>query len=257
MTFGRGFKPDTHATHDGDAAPYVASLVGGLAQPITYLAQVGGPLDQGQTSTCVGQAIKRAVDLRAAALGLHVPSGSATAIRNLALQIENRLDGVLGAPLRDVGCEPSLAVQGLRSYGFPSEASCPFGPTTLTQPISLSELEDADKRLPLFVRAFRGVTSAGTRRLQDVSDALSKGLPVIMAVCASTPQFQAGTGILTAWPKGMQTDHMTQLVESNDDGFILLNSWGSWANSGLADVDGSFVEAADHLFIVDLSESPT
>lgn len=257
MTYGLGFRRDTHATHDGDAAAYLASAPNSGKRPAAYLDQVGGVLDQEQTSTCVGQAIKRAVDLRAAALGLTIPSGSATAIRNLALELEAKLDGT-SSPLTDVGCEPSLAVQALRTYGLPSETACPFGPDTLTRPITLAELEDADKRVTIFVRQFRGVAATGDDRIVQVRQALDAGLPVILAVRASTPEFQGYQGgLLTAWTQG-GTDHMVQLVDYSDDGrIVLLNSWGeAWGAGGCALVDGSFVKAADHLFIVDIGATP-
>lgn len=261
--YGLGFRRDTHATHDGDARAYLDSLPppteGSVRQPISFLEQVGGVLDQRQTSTCVGQAAKRAVDLRAAALGLTIPSGSATAARNLALEIEARLDGRAGAPLEDVGCEPSLLVQALRTYGVPSETSCPFGPDTLTKRLTLAELEDADKRLPVFVRAFRGITSTGAQRLEDVTAALGQGFPVMLAICASTSAFQqcGPDDVLTAWASSKGTDHMVQLVEYTATGFTLCNSWGpSWGRGGLASVDAGLVAAADHLFIVDLSSTP-
>jgi hypothetical protein len=263
---GLGFRRDTHATHDGDAGPLLASLPSASKRPIAYLEQVGGVLDQGQTSTCVGQAFKRAIDLRAAALGLSVPSGSAAAIRNLALQIENRLDGKLGAPIEDVGCEPSLAAQAFRTYGIPSEAAYPFDPARCTDPITLAELEDADKRIALFVRQFRGITATGDTRLAQVRQALDAGMPVVLAVNASTPEFQnyeAGT-VLTAWAQG-EPDHMVQLIDYADTqsgSFDLLNSWGpTWGAArlgapGRALVDGQFVQASSHLFVVDVGATP-
>jgi Papain family cysteine protease len=259
MRYGLGFRADVHATHDGDAGAFLASASAAAGRPSQYLDQVGGVLDQGQTETCVGQAFKRAIDLRAAALGLSLPSSSALAIRNLALQVEQRLDGVSGQPLTDVGCQPSLAVQAIRTYGLPSEAAFPFDPAHTTDKLTLSELEDADKRVGVFVRQFRGITATGSDRIVQVRQALDAGMPVVLAVNGSTPEFQSyqGGGLLTAWTQG-RTDHMVELIDFSDDGlFDLLNSWGpSWGAGGRASVDGPFVQASDHLFVVDIGATP-
>ena len=254
MGYGFGFRPDTRLTHDGDAGAFLAGLSSTRA-PIAFLAQVGGVLNQGQTETCVGQAFKRAIELRAAGAGFAIPPGSALAIRNVALQLDQVAAGTADEDLVDEGCSPSVAVAGIRQFGFPLETAFPFSAEHAADKVTLGELESADRWLPLFVDQFRGIVATGDARLVQVRAALAGGMPVPLAVNASRGAFQTpGSGPIDAPAPGTKTDHMVQLVDFREDGgFLLLNSWGTgWGDSGLKWVTPAFVQAADHLFVVEL-----
>src|ERR1019366_6210214 len=123
-----------------------------------YLAQIGGVQNQQQTEKCVGFSIVSCIALRAAALDLTLPRGSELAVVAIAQQLEMMGEGTPNAPLLDNGCSPALAVQGIRRFGLPSQASFPFDVTRTAEKIDVSELEDADRTIGLFVHEFLGIT---------------------------------------------------------------------------------------------------
>lgn len=165
MRLGTGFKPDTDATHDGSARDFLGAQRITPGGPVRFLDAIGGVGNQGATSTCVGWAFVECIALRAAALGLSLPRGSELGVRNLALELEAVANGKAGAPITDTGCQPSLAVQGIRQYGLPTQAAFPFDPAHSTDRLTLSQLEAADKLVPLFVRGFYGITDTGESRI--------------------------------------------------------------------------------------------
>ena len=257
MTFGRGFIADTHATHQGSAAPVIEAAAATGKRPAAFIQQVNNQL---QTETCVGWTFKESVELRAAALGLVIPPLSASGIYALAKQLQQAFEGTTSQPMVDNGCEPSLAAQAFRSFGAPTEAQRPFVPSEVCAKLQIADLQTADATLGFFVKGFYGIVEAGTARSARVRQALDAGMPVPLSVPSSTGSFESPDGrVLSAPTSWVADNHMVELVDyrSAPEGafeYLILNHWGtSWGSGGLAWCDDSFLQYSNNLFIVDIA----
>lgn len=266
MSYGAGFRPDTYAK-----PVHVASALLGAAtpagRPISYLSQIGGIKNQGQTETCVAFTFVECIALRAAALGITTPRGSETGVYTLSLQLEQAFQGDTSQPLVDMGSQPALAGQGIRSFGVPSSLIRPFDPVDVTRKLSFADLLLADATLPLVVSGFAGISEGGDARVAKVVQALGTGIPVALSVPASSSEFESPDGqVLTAPTTWKADNHMVQLVDFRPKvslasvgtyEFLIMNHWGpNWASQGLAWCDESFVQYSESLFIVDLTAKP-
>lgn len=267
---GTGFQPDTHATHDGSARDFLGAQQGTPGGPVRFLASIGGVGDQQQTESCVGWSFVECIALRAAALGLSLPRGSELGVRNLALELELVALGTPGLALTDRGAQPSLAVQGIRQFGLPSQAAFPFDPAQAARRLGLGDLESADKTVPLFVKGFYGITDDGDARITQIRQALAADIPVALAVYSGSAAFQApndpdmnptSRGIIGAPLSYRSPDHMVELVDVRDGDqgaeFLILNHWGrQWGTDGLAWCDESLVQVSSALYVIDIEAKP-
>jgi hypothetical protein len=258
MAFGRGFRPDTLVTHDGSADAYLGTAAPSAGKRLVdYLPSIGGVGNQGSTESCVGFAFRETIGLRAAALGLSVPLGSALGIYAGTRQLEQAFGKVTDQPLTDSGSSPALAVEFIRRFGLPSEAAFPFDAAKVCDKLTLADLETADKTVPLFVRGFYAITSEGDALIAQCKQAIDTLHPVALAVCSATGDFEAGNGIIDAPPTPRTTDHMIELIDhregANGTEFLILNHWSTaWRQGGMAWCTSAFVQAANNFFVIDI-----
>lgn len=231
--------------------------------------------DQKTTSACVGFSLAEAIALRiaylrakaaraAGILAAAFPFPSPTGIYAVA-RAEERRDPANGkspsTPLRDEGCQPGLAVQGLAEYGVPSSAAWPFDPATINAEPTWGELSAASA---FILNGYYAITDTGAARILAVRQAIANGFPVPAGTdvdqpfedCASDKPITAPIGPLLG-------GHMISLIGYKPDParvgrylFRILNHWSDqWGDAGLAWVTEEFVFALSDLTAIDISES--
>lgn len=251
---GRGFRADSHVS---TATPYVGQIgaVPGLPDYLeAYLQDIGGVDDQEETSACVGFSFEEAIALRAAALGLKLPRGSALGCYSLGRCEEQRFDGTSG-PLTDNGSQPSLVVQGITEVGLISRDAWPFDSATVNNRPTLEQIEGAGATVPIVVNGFHMIMEFGAARLARIRQALDASCPVPLVVTADGAFQQAGPSTTLTAPAKVDLDHMVTLISYDRIGrrFRILNHWGkTWADSGLVWVDEGFVLASGNLYLIDV-----
>lgn len=245
---GYGYIQDDH---DKTQDPTIRALLGARLRDATSHSLEGFITelwDQGPSSSCVGFAFARGIQLRCAKLGTPIVRPSATAIYTSALAIERKLYGKPSDHLQDRGSQPYLAVQGMVEWGIPADSQWPVGgfdPDKVTDEPTLDMLQNAS----LFeLQQYYRIDTEGSTRLDDIRRAISEGYPVVIGaqVDKAFEQYN-GRGVLTAAnPNELVGGHMTCLVGWTEDGlFRWINSWGNgWGDGGMFTTDEAYLTAA-------------
>lgn len=246
---GYGYVQDEH---DTSLDPTIRSLLGARMRDATAHTlenHITELWDQGQTSSCVGFAFARGVQIRCAALGTPIVRPSATAIYTAALAIERKLyGGDARDPLEDRGSQPRLAVQGMTEWGIPADSQWPVGgfdPEKVVDEPTMDMLQNAS----LFeLHQYYRIDTLGATRLDDVRRAISAGYPVVIGaqVDKAFEQYDGKSVLTAANPNSLVGGHMTCLVGWTDSGlFRWVNSWGNgWGDGGMFTTDEAYLTAA-------------
>lgn len=257
--FGLGWKKDSPDPRDFSAHALfgaVTRLPADALELANYVLRVN---DQGPTSSCVGQAIGKAIHVRlrkikaAEAPEPAEPSYQAiyTFARRRGLMNEN-------AFLEDDGCIPRMAMFSIRDLGVPGEHTWPFDPATIQKDVPWDVVQEASKFL-LF--QWYRVTPTGSARSDAVAQALSKGYPVVfgMDLWQGFMDYRGGT-LLSPGPDHAG-GHMLCILgyRRRADGsreFQVLNSWGSgWGESGYVWLHEDVIcsDRADDFYVIQVS----
>lgn len=230
----RGWKADEPDERDWKAgaffgAPTALPVESSLAE---YVDDVN---DQKWTSSCVGQALGKALQVRLRRIGFmlaFIPSfsGIYTIARRIGMKDPE-------AELVDDGCFPRDAMTGIKEMGVPSAAVWPFDPDKINQELPWDALQDAT-RFRVF-QWFR-ITAFGASRSDAIAQAIAKGFPVIfgLRVWSAFLSF-TGDSVIREPGKDDAGGHMMTIVgyRTGADGkreFQILNSWGlGWGDRGL------------------------
>jgi hypothetical protein len=198
--------------------------------------------DQGETSSCVGQAIGCAVDTRLRKMGRVVQPVSRQAIYTFGRAIDRASPT---EALRDEGSYPRLAMRGMKQWGVPTAHRWPFDPAHINDEMPWDVMQESSA---FTLSAWWRVSSVGNSRVEEVCQALSHGYPVVFgtevdaAFCDHT-----GKGRVTpADPRKSLGGHMMCLVGYRTEGatrvFRGVNSWGtSWGDGGFYNAGPEFV----------------
>lgn len=201
----------------------------GSAEPLSVSVTEWMPpvYDQGRSQSCVGQGIAAQLDaVHRQAFGRHgcpAPLAIYTAARELHT--------TNGAPLRDDGTYPRLALRALRSVGVPDEADWPM------------LRGNVNKRLPFRVavqaNGRRGAKYAYVmgERIAGIRAALAAGYPVgFGALVAKSYMRNEGPYMVTLPPKSdpIVGGHYQVIVGvTPNNNFRVRNSWGTkWRDGG-------------------------
>ena len=197
--------------------------------------------DQQGTSSCVGQSLQQAIDVRLAIMGISTPPHSAKAIYDFA-RMNDRYTST--EPLVDRGCRPAQAISGLRKWGVPLERDWPFTETGINAEPPFDVLEKASA---FEITGDFRISSTGARRVFEIQVALAQGFPVSFG----TEVDEAFETLSDGTPVGEQGEpvggHMMLFCgyDEQSDGTILfrgVNSWGrGWGDSGFFNANESFV----------------
>lgn len=180
--------------------------------------------DQGTTSSCVGQALAMAIATRAKFETIYLDLPSPMHIYACA-----RRD--YANPLKDEGCRPRDAMEGLRHYGVCSEKRWPFDPKKINSYPPFDTFHaGADARVTGYYR----ISAVGAARCSQIRTALSKGHPVVFAQPVDAPFDGYTAGVIgEVDPATNRGGHYTCLVGYGPSWFIGVNSWGlAWGNAG-------------------------
>lgn len=180
--------------------------------------------DQGQTGSCVAQAVVSALELKRNMAGLpHIDlsvSGLYYACRS---RMNPRQEHV------DEGTYIWLACKTLKDIGIAPDSYWPFDPDRLfTNP----GIDYWEKCAVHQISSYKKITSTGTARVLDIKAALLSGNPVVygLDVGSDWDRYRSGTLGIESKPRG---GHATTLLGHNGSEFIGMNSWGPyWGLNG-------------------------
>lgn len=228
--YGLGHKPSAPpemATHATSRLGAPAQLPGEVKLD-TWVRRVN---DQGQTESCVGQAIAKAIDTRLRKMGFNVPEPSAQACYTGAREFENPGD----APLPDEGSNAGDAFRFLQKLGCPSEMVWPLDADRITERLPWDVLQNGTK---FYVYNVFFMTEEGASRSAAIANALNHGFPVVFAQQIDNKFFSYAGGTIKALDPDIAGGHMMCILGYRPaaDGkreFLVINSWGTgWGEGG-------------------------
>lgn len=211
-----------------------ANLVG-LPTEIDLTVNLDMVPDQGQTSSCVGNAFSTGFYLLARYLGFNIPRPSRKEIYDLARMID-----VPYQMLSDDGSRPAAAMLGAQQYGLVTEERWPLTDANVNDKPPLDVFAHAiGAKVGSYYRIAPGSGCSDGVRL-----ALSRGYPVpfAMPVDAAYESYD-GSGIYQGLMGSILGGHMQCAVGYGPDYILVCNSWSpSWGLRGLSRVAPSWFD---------------
>lgn len=234
---GYGFIPSTQEEIDSRSSThYLFGAPGRLSDSnmefVNLIRDGYAPIaDQKWTSSCVGQAVARCLQLRYFKLFGKVFDFSALAVYTLARQFAKCEKE---EELNDVGCRPALAVRGIAEFGALLTEDWPFDFEKINEELPFDLLA---KGTACKIKNTYAINSLGQSRIVEVKHALSKGYPVFVAQDV-TPSYSSFRGEGFVPPYDMNEivlgGHATVIAGYEGNRLYEVNSWGeSWGNNGI------------------------
>lgn len=192
--------------------------------------------DQGQTSSCVGQALAQCLRVRSVIQGSPIDP-SAMAIYAMARTNERPS----AKTLPDNGSYPARALEALSEWGVVAEARWPQS-SSPTAPVPTDVYEAGTEA---YVTGEYLIASAGDARGLEIRQAIAARHPVffVMAVTDSYERLAS----LDAWDgmgQSSRGDHAQAIVGFDTAGVIVAGSWGeSFGLRGFTRVAWRYVES--------------
>lgn len=196
--------------------------------------------NQGAQGSCTGNAVAKACELQlrnaglAASVGVSTAHATEVAVGGIAIELSRSaayLHGreALGTVNQDSGAMIRDVAAGVRKYGLPSEASCPYNPAELLTIIPAGVAVEAARHKASRQERVEG--SAG------VKASIAAGIPVVIGftVYANFPDGAGHTGVYPE-PKGrVEGGHAVCVIGYDDTAnvpfgpgaFIVENSWSA------------------------------
>lgn len=256
-----GYKPSKKK------GPHISTMRGFKADaPLpdaVSLVQFAGPVaDQGQTSSCVGQAVARAIFIRQAVAGTPCAFPSPAWIYAMARVLERGPTpvGTVPQPLQDDGCAPDEAIAAASTalgWGAASGTAYPFNPDTINDEPSL---EGAELGLCCVINAHYSIpTDAAAEQL--VMQSLAHGYPIVRGgPCGDETQKYPGGDAVIGSVVNPESGHETCIVGYDHNGpggslrFIEMNSWGlEWGNAGFGWTNSNWLADSQDLDAIEAS----
>lgn len=211
------------------------------APPSSYTLRplVFGVYDQGDSETCVSNAIARAIQVQQSAAHLTTPPLSRLSI-NWHACMGNQ-------PGFNGGCRIRDAIKYLQQLGAPDESVWPFDLNHIaTHPSWAAERQGFDRH------GIRGYYRVST--LDGIRSAVSSGKPVV-AGWAVDQAFLSRTGPSLVSSFGEPIGgHAMCIVGYDPDSFELVNSWGTtWRDGGFVRLSNDLTSQASDLWAIDLA----
>lgn len=229
---GLGYKADKADDRDRHLSASVDPAVFRVPDLSAYVGRVR---DQGDTGSCVGQALAAAIEMTSAArFGVPV-NLSPRWLYAIAREAEKK-----GA-IADDGSFPRLAMQAARARGLLKESAFPFSVEDINRrPAPADSLGAFDAKGLAYYR----IEATGRDRLDALTEALIRGYGVLfgMNVDAAYTRNEGDT------VRGMGTSiggHMQTAVAVDGVTVRVLNSWGTgWGDRGFVDFDAAYFSEA-------------
>jgi C1A family cysteine protease len=240
-----GYRPDPHDPRDRP----LGALLGHLAASpppasASLLDPRVTPKNQGQTSSCTGQAWSQAVRLGLLHKGRSCPELSA-----LHSYYTNRAE--LGWQADDGGAYLRTGAAAAIRFGIAHESAWPFRESLVNIAPGLEAMRSAH---PL--HGSRGYHRVDLRKVDDVRRAIAAGYAVVGGwdVDEAFENFD-GIGVISKPdPKKVLGGHALCIAAYSADGtFSVLNSWSSsWGLNGLAVCDDEWIASGTDGWVVEV-----
>lgn len=230
----------------------LGSLVRARPESFSWLDRLDRILDQGMTSSCLGQALATSLYLGAKARGDHgFARPSARWIYDVARMVD-------GGPLMDIGSRPTSAIDGLQRFGVCAELRYPLDAAHINDPPPLDVVGHAgDAIVSGHYRVPPGPGSADAMRR-----AIAEGFMPIFGTPVDDAFNDWNSG--DVWPGSYGQElgrHAMVLVGYRPGAFLAVNSWGQqWGDSGTVWIDEVWMESyrvTDRIVVTALPLSPT
>ncbi len=208
-----------------------------LVELVNYVDHVR---DQKRTSSCVGFAVARAVNMRARIQGIGTKYGSATYAYAGGRALAN------GYPrrLRDDGSRPRDVMKFVKEFGFAAEENWPFDPQRINDQPDWKALESGQRQLEQLdhgLLAYYWIEGDGEKKLEGFKKALAAGFPVAFAIDVDEdfeswnddkpiPDLPEDAPILGS-------HYIVAVGYTPEDNILAVNSWGSaWGDFGFCEI---------------------
>jgi hypothetical protein len=217
--------------------PWGTYRPGGTVTDLENTALVGlvkPGVDQGNTNTCVWQAIAQAVWVSLGRMGL-----SPVWLSTLCGYLLTRRHTARGGAIRDGGCLPSDAAEVLRETGFVMDTDWPFR----------EDLVDEEPPFDCLIRApdqdwirLERIDADGDDLIAAIKSAIASGTVVIRAMAVDRLAMSWSTTEPYTRCLSIEGYHMEAYVGWTRDGFVTPSSWGlpnrvdSWRQVASEDV---------------------
>jgi len=234
MVRGLGCIPDPHDARGNWDEPTLSMGVVGACDHSSLLD--GVILNQGQTSSCVGHGVARAIQLRLRYLG-----ESAELPNVLHIYAKARTLAGVGVAA-DIGTTITAACEAVIEDGFARESLWPFSPSLVTSKPPWDVAQGAfDQRGMLAHRVTGNCEEA-------IKAALLAGLGVAIGIdCDESLQHFTGDGIWTGMSGPRLGGHCMAALDYDNEGLRVVNSWGpDWGAGGLGRIAWDYL-ASEHL----------
>lgn len=240
---GIGWIPDTRDDNDYKAGALLGAARNLPNEAMRLVDLHPGIEDQGNTSSCVGQAIGAMVDTRARAMGrLFAPRSSGIGIYKGARALM-RSDA--DVPLDDAGSSARFAMRFVRDHGAPLRDDESEDPDRVNAELLFGEHVSARGHR---IHKWWRVDAYGRDRVNQICQAIAKDLPVVFGTTVDEA-FGRYDG---SHPLGRQDarkpigGHMMGLLGYTTDGaqrvFVGANSWSqAWGRKGFFLAGEAFV----------------
>lgn len=230
--YGLGHKP----SDPPEIAQHATSRLGAPTQlpgEKSLQAWVRRVNDQGQTESCVGQALTKAIDTRLRRMGFNVPEPSAQACYTGARELEN--PGKKDDPLPDEGSNAGDAFRFMKELGCPRETTWPLDPSKITERLPWDVLQDGTR---FYVYNVFYMSEEGASRSDAIANALDKDFPVVFAQRIDNKFFSYSGGTIQTFDADDAGGHMMCILGYRPSAtggreFLIINSWGTgWGEAG-------------------------
>ena len=232
---GLGYVANDHDPRDVVWHPKAAARPAKLPL-ITLEAFIPRLLDQGSTSSCVGQAIESTIAIRDSVLGLPYNPPSARAVYLMARASH-------GSIKLDDGTYPRAAWKYMAKHGCPLKKDWPWDPKRINDIPPSTLLLDGWRHAGF---RYEHIFEVGPKKLDLIKLAIGEGHAVFFGT--DVPEsFMYHSGSSVYRPRGpVVGGHAMVIVghRESDGALRILNSWGrSWGDGGLAWVSPEWASA--------------
>lgn len=211
---------------------------------ITHRHLVDQVQDQGDTGSCVGQAIASSIYLHGRFRGYPIDRPSAKGIYDIA-----RLMKHPGDPVQDAGSSPGMAMLGIETYGIVAQYRWPLtnDNVNILPPLDVFIAGSSAK-----VTGWYRIPN-GRSRVDDVESALEDGhFPVFGMPVDDAYMMWKSDDTWTGMVGDSRGGHMQCVIGYRPDALLVLNSWGeSWGVGGCVWISKSvFTSATMDAYII-------
>lgn len=235
MNRALGWRADTYDSRDrlGSKGIFAKHKLP-LANDKASLLHVRGPRIYQVGQSCVGFSIKRCMFMSHRLQGVTEPQMiSGLWPYTVARRQENKFVRPL-PPLQDVGCYPTLAMQGLHAMGFVSSRDFPETQANVNQqPKPVHTRRAYDQKGDQLV--WYKIGGVGTERVENVRECLRNGWPVMfgMLVDGRYLDHRGSEPVTEIKPEDIRGGHMQAVMEVRADGNVQIDNW--WPDWGFED----------------------